>query len=764
MKNYFRLSLILFLLITCSKDEVKEECINNPSFSSSEISEISYTSFLISGTITPPTCDPSVISQGVVYSEEALPTADDNQLKFSGTTYQINVTGLKTGTTYYIRPFYTNVSGEYYGSQKQVSTLNSEIEFYDGSVSKSISTAEFETRYRFSDGPGFVVTSKGFEINGSDEISDSTEDNYISIIKENLEPNSTINYRPFVVTEYGKIYGNLNNFNTDDPSSSIDSFIIENISFTEANASVEYSNNYEGEDITQSVGIILSEDAAFTSPIEYLGTRNGLTFTANLDNLTPGTTYYVKAFVTNEFLTTNSLVQEFNTLIAGYNFNTLEYTGLSYDGVELNSTYNQIQGSAIAVQEKGFYLSQSESTLENFKYTSNSGDDLINRTINDLSAGTKYYFQAFITNEYGTFKSNISSFTTNDASPVISSTADAQLDFADLSFNFSFKPNTTNSSIILEYVDIDNNLENSEQLDNSQEVQNITLINLLPNTNYQYRVILTNQYGTFTGDYSSFKTLDDTPTISISATKSGDNEVLINAEVIPSPSDTNITRVYLEYFNPETSVTSIELDPNTLTYNFNINDLTQGPGYTFRLVVINTYNTFNKEVYFTLPVTYSIGDIMFGGIIVDIDQTGYHGLVATQNNSYTNLAWSTDYTPIDLRSNIFKDGAFNTNQIISLYAGSPESAPAAEYCNNLVLGVYNDWFLPSYDELEIVSKFLWDNYSTPGSIGYIRDRGYIWSSSTDFNDTTKAMSHYEAGSTRYYDRSTLLSVIPVRRF
>jgi hypothetical protein len=66
----------------------------------------------------------------------------------------------------------------------------------------------------------------------------------------------------------------------------------------------------------------------------------------------------------------------------------------------------------------------------------------------------------------------------------------------------------------------------------------------LPNTNYQFRVILTNQYGTFTGDYSSFKTLDDTPSISISATKSGDNEVLINAEVIPSPNDTNCNTPY----------------------------------------------------------------------------------------------------------------------------------------------------------------------------------------------------------------------------
>ena len=764
MKNTLCLLVLSFLFVTCSKEE---GCKTNPSFSLNEVSAVSYTSFLITGLITPPTCDSSLISQGIVYSEESLPTVEDNELKFSGSSYQINVSNLKTGTTYFVRPYYANISGYYYGVQQQATTLSTGIEFYDGAVSKAISTAELETRYRFLDGPGFGVTSKGFEIEGSDYISDSIEDNYISIIKEGLEPNSTIDYRPFVVTEYGKFYGNLNNFNTNDPSSSINSFVTENISFTGAVANVVYSNNYEGEDITQSVGIILSKDIAFTSPIEYLGTRDGLTFTTVLDNLDPGTTYYAKAYVKNEFLTTNSNVQQFNTLIAGYNFKTLEYDGLSYNTVELNAIYDQIQGSEIAIREKGFYLSQTESTLENFKNISNSGDNVINNLVTGLSSGTKYYMQAFITNEYGNFKSNVSSFTTNDARPVISSNIDAQLDFADISFELTFKPDTNNSSIILEYVDIDNNFENSVQLDNIQASQNIALTNLLPNTNYKYRVIVTNQYGTFTDEYKSFKTLDDTPIISISAAKSGDNEALITVGITPSTDDTNITRVYLEYFNPETNIKSIELDPSALVYDINISNLIQGPGYTFRLVVDNSYNSFNKTVNLTLPVTYSVGDTKFGGIIVFVDQTGYHGLVATENNYYTNLAWSTDYSPVVLRSNINKVGEFNTAEIVSSYAKNEESAPAAEYCDNLVVGSYDDWFLPSYDELEIVSKFLWENFNSAGSLGYIRDRFYIWSSNTYFSDETKASSHYEndpRNPQRYYDRFTLLSVIPVRKF
>ena len=752
MKKYVSLLLISVLFITCSKEEVKEECINNPSFSSSEISDNSYTSFVISGTITPPTCDSSVISQGVVYSEESLPTTDSNVLKFSGTTYQLNVINLKTATTYYIRPFYANVSGVYYGTQKQVSTLSTGVEFYDESVSISISTAEFETRYRFSDGPGFNVTSKGFEINGSDEISDSTEDKYISIIKENLQPNSTINYRPFVVTEYGKIYGNLNNFNTDNPSSSIDSFIIENINYTEASASVEYSNNYDGEDITQIVGIILSEDSAFNSPIEYIGTRNGLTFTAILDNLKPGTRYFAKAFVTNNYLTTNSPVQEFYTLIAGYIINNPEYSNISYDGVELNTTYNQIQGETIAIQEKGFYLSQSEATLENFKYISNSGNELINRVITGLSSGTKYYFQAYITNEYGTFKNiDISSFTTNDASPVISSTVDTQLDFADISFDFTFKPNTTNSSIILEYEDVDNNNENSIQLDNIQALQDISLTNLLPNTNYRYRTIVTNQYGTFIDDYSAFKTLDDTPTISISAINSGENEVLINAEVVPSPNDTNITRVYLEYSNFETSITTLELDPNDLSYGFSIPNLTQGPQYTFRLVVLNTYNEFNKEAYYTLPVTYQVGDTKFGGVIVDIDASGYHGIIMADISFSSDLQWSTDYHDFDSYVSQDTNGKGNSQMVLNYYSNISESAPAFDYCDNIVIEGFDDWYVPAYLETVFASRI-------------VNITNEIWTSTEAPSTPDSAYKLISTATIQPADKNSVVKVIPFRRF
>ncbi len=275
----------------------------------------------------------------------------------------------------------------------------------------------------------------------------------------------------------------------------------------------------------------------------------------------------------------------------------------------------------------------------------------------------------------------------------------------------------------------------------------------MPNTNYQFRVILTNQYGTFTGDYSSFKTLDDTPSISISATKSGDNEVLINAEVIPSPNDTNITRVYLEYFNPETSVTSVELDPNTLTYNFNINDLTQGPGYTFRLVVINTYNTFNKEAYFTLPVTYEIGDIKFGGIIVDIDETGYHGIVMADMSYSTDLQWSSDYHYFNSYVDQDRNGKENSQMVLDYYSNVSESAPAFEYCDNIVIEGYNDWYLPAYLEVVLASRLV--NLTTGGT--------EIWTS-TEAPMEERAYKLISMATIQPADKQSVEKVIPFREF
>lgn len=74
--------------------------------------------------------NPTITEKGFVYAITANPTIANSKAVVSGTStgaYTANVTGLTSGTTYYVRSFATNTAGTVYGSQ---------VDFYTSKVAK----------------------------------------------------------------------------------------------------------------------------------------------------------------------------------------------------------------------------------------------------------------------------------------------------------------------------------------------------------------------------------------------------------------------------------------------------------------------------------------------------------------------------------------------------------------------------------------------------------------------------------------------------
>jgi hypothetical protein len=129
---------------------------------------------------------------------------------------------------------------------------------------------------------------------------------------------------------------------------------------------------------------------------------------------------------------------------------------------------------------------------------------------------------------------------------------------------------------------------------------------------------------------------------------------------------------------------------------------------------------------------YKIGETGPAGGIVFYDKggvsNGWRYLEAAPANAEFTAAWGVDRATINGTSTALGYGKRNTETIVKYLQSKEEIGKAAEVCVELFAGGYNDWFLPSKDELNMMYTNLKEKRL--GGFG----NGYYWSSSeTDTN-------------------------------
>ena len=124
---------------------------------------------------------------------------------------------------------------------------------------------------------------------------------------------------------------------------------------------------------------------------------------------------------------------------------------------------------------------------------------------------------------------------------------------------------------------------------------------------------------------------------------------------------------------------------------------------------------------------YSVGQLFGGGVIIWVDSTGQHGLIAGLTDISASVEFEAVPNQATLFASDFTDGQPNTTTLVS-GAGAPHGFTAAALCDGYSFNGFNDWYLPSLYELELM---LQNNYAMGDyALGWATATWY-WSSTED---------------------------------
>ena len=514
--------IFCFLLINCKKGDLG----TLPAITVATVANLTADGATASGTISSDGGE-TITVRGICWNTSQNPTSLDPHLDCgSGTgSFTGTIAGLSPGKTYYLRAYAINSIGTAYSGQANFTTLT---------IAPLVSTAEVSSVTAFGaviegsitgDG-GSAVTARGIcwattanpTIANSKTTDGSGLGNFVSVAT-GLLPGTTYYLRGYATNATGTGYGNQ--------------FIINTIASVPALTSVEATGithiaATSGGNITSENGSpIISRGVCWATVLNPTildsKTNDGAgtgTFASSLSGLTPGTTYYLRAYATNSAGTAygNQVTFKTNNPVIP-TITTINLTSITNNSVITGGNVSANGGSPITAYGVCWATTPTP-TIANTKTSDGYGMGLFTSNLMGLGCLTTYYVRAYATNAIGTAYGNQLSFTTIPILPVVTSFSASNV--TNISAICSGSVISDGCSTVpvrgICWATTPNPTTSSTKITCGSGIGDFTanITGLTVKTTYYARPFATNSVGTTYGTQITFKTINVLPSLTTS--------------------------------------------------------------------------------------------------------------------------------------------------------------------------------------------------------------------------------------------------------
>ncbi len=334
----------------------------------------------------------TVTERGICWSTNHNPTVSGSHAN-SGTgtgSFTCNITGLNAHTTYYVRAYATNSRGTAYGEEVSFNTSANPPTVSTGAVTNITTSSATGSGSIVSDG-GNAVTERGFcwstshtpSITGTHVVADGDANDFSAALT-NLSSNTTYYVRAYATNGTGTAYGDEVQFTTLSISvPGVTTASVTNIGNTTATGGGNVVSN-GGTTVTER-GICwgTSHNPTISGSHANSGTGTG-EFTVNMANLTPNTTYYVRAYAINRQGTAYGVEVNFKTSLTPTYTVAVSASPSNGGSVAGGGTYEQGQSCTVRATAATGYNFQKwtengsqVSTNANYTFTVNANRNLV---------------------------------------------------------------------------------------------------------------------------------------------------------------------------------------------------------------------------------------------------------------------------------------------------------------------------------------------------------------------------------------------------